>query len=86
MCLVAWDTYLMGHVLMIDHGLGVRSVFIHLDGIDVKNGDYSPRGAPIARVGQTGRATGPHLHWGVSVGSTLVNPEPLIGRDFSGAY
>ena len=80
-CLVAKGTYLMGNVLMIDHGLGVRSVFIHLDSIDVLEGDFIPRGSPVARVGQTGRATGPHLHWGVSVGSTLVNPENLIGRN-----
>lgn len=82
-CLTEKDTYLMGNVLMIDHGLGVRSVFIHLDSIDVKKGDFIARGAPIARVGQTGRATGPHLHWGVSVGSTLINPESLIGRDLT---
>jgi murein DD-endopeptidase MepM/ murein hydrolase activator NlpD len=80
-CLTLKDTYLMGNVLMIDHGLGVRSIFIHLDSIDVEQGDFIPRGSRIARVGQTGRATGPHLHWGVSVGSILINPPPLIIRN-----
>jgi murein DD-endopeptidase MepM/ murein hydrolase activator NlpD len=80
--LVARDLYLMGNTLMIDHGLGVQSVFIHLDSIEVKKGDYIKQGSIIAHVGKTGRATGPHLHWGVSVGNVLVDPARLLKKSF----
>ena len=80
--LVAADTFLMGNVLMIDHGLGVSSIFIHLDSVAVSEGDLVRQGEVVARVGQTGRATGPHLHWGVSVGSTPVDPLRLIGKKY----
>jgi len=78
--LVAEDTFLMGNVLMIDHGLGVTSIFIHLDSVAVEEGDLVRQGEVVARVGQTGRTTGPHLHWGVSVGSTPVDPLRLVGQ------
>jgi len=81
--LVVKDTFLMGNVLMIDHGLGVSSIFIHLDSVEVQEGDLVRQGEIVARVGQTGRATGPHLHWGVSVGSTPVDPQRLISREFT---
>ena len=70
----------MGNVLMIDHGLGVTSIFIHLDSVAVAEGDLVRQGEVVARVGQTGRTTGPHLHWGVSVGSTPVDPLRLVGQ------
>ena len=81
--LVAEDTFLMGNVLMIDHGLGVSSIFIHLDSVAVQEGDLVRQGEIVARVGQTGRATGPHLHWGVSVGSTPVDPLRLVSKTFA---
>lgn len=81
--LVAENTFLMGNVLMIDHGLGVSSIFIHLDSVTVSEGDLVRQGEVVARVGQTGRATGPHLHWGVSVGSTPIDPLRLVGKTFS---
>jgi murein DD-endopeptidase MepM/ murein hydrolase activator NlpD len=68
---------------MIDHGLGVSSIFIHLDSVEVQEGDLVRQGEIVARVGQTGRATGPHLHWGVSVGSIPVDPLRLISREFT---
>jgi murein DD-endopeptidase MepM/ murein hydrolase activator NlpD len=74
--------YLMGNTLMIDHGLGVQSIFIHLDSINVKKGDYIKQGSVIAHVGKTGRATGPHLHWGVSVGTVPVDPMRLTKTRF----
>jgi murein DD-endopeptidase MepM/ murein hydrolase activator NlpD len=80
--LVALDMFLMGNALIIDHGLGVQSAFIHLDRILVREGARVVQGQTVARVGQTGRATGPHLHWGVSVETTLVDPERLVGRRF----
>jgi hypothetical protein len=76
--LAAENLYLMGNTLMIDHGLGVQSIFIHLNRILVKEGDAVKQGAVIGRVGKTGRATGPHLHWGVSVGTIPVDPARLF--------
>ena len=72
----------MGKTLIIDHGLGVTSIFIHLDAITANTGDLVRQGERIARVGKTGRATGPHLHWGVSAGLTPLDPLRLINRQF----
>lgn len=55
---------LEGHLLMIDHGHGLNSAFLHLSRIDVKVGDAVAQGQRIGAIGATGRATGPHLHWG----------------------
>ena len=79
--LVAKDMYLMGNTLMIDHGLGLVSIFIHLDRISAGEGDRVEQGKIVARVGQTGRATGPHLHWGISVGSTSIDPARLLNKE-----
>jgi hypothetical protein len=76
--LAARDMYLMGNTLIIDHGLGVQSIFMHLNRILVKEGDVVKQGAVIGRVGKTGRATGPHLHWGVTVGTIPVDPARLL--------
>ena len=80
--LVDSGMFLMGKTLMIDHGLGVTSIFIHLNAITVNTGDLVRQGELIARVGKTGRATGPHLHWGVSAGRTALDPLRLINRQF----
>jgi murein DD-endopeptidase MepM/ murein hydrolase activator NlpD len=78
--LAARGMYLMGNTLMIDHGLGVISIFIHLDSISAREGDRVEQGKVVARVGQTGRATGPHLHWGINVGSTSIDPARLLNK------
>jgi murein DD-endopeptidase MepM/ murein hydrolase activator NlpD len=80
--LAAPDLFLMGNTLMVDHGLGVRSTFIHLDRILVQAGERVSQGQAIATVGSTGRATGPHLHWSVSIGTILVDPGRLPHRRF----
>jgi len=80
--LVDLDMFLMGKTLMIDHGLGVTSIFIHLNTITVKTGDLVRQGELIAKVGKTGRVTGPHLHWGISAGRTPLDPLRLIDRQF----
>lgn len=70
--------YFAGKTLMLDHGLGVQTVYIHLSEIGVAEGEVVRRGQTIGKVGQSGRATGPHLHWGISVGETRVDPEILV--------
>lgn len=79
--LAAKDMYLMGNTLMIDHGLGLVSIFIHLDSISAVEGVSVARGDIVARVGSTGRATGPHLHWGISVGPTSIDPMRLLKKE-----
>lgn len=60
------DLYFSGLTVMIDHGAGVASTFLHLDRIDVDIGQAVRRGQPIGTVGSTGRSTGPHLDWRVN--------------------
>ncbi len=66
--------YLTGGTLLIDHGHGVSSNFLHLSRIDVRTGDRVEQGQIIATVGATGRATGPHLHWGMNWFDVRVDP------------
>lgn len=65
---------LMGHTVIIDHGLGVFSAYFHLDTALVRRGDIVRAGQELARVGRTGLATGPHLHYGVYVNGRDVDP------------
>jgi murein DD-endopeptidase MepM/ murein hydrolase activator NlpD len=67
-----------GNTLFLDHGCGLVSNFMHLSGFNKSVGDYVERGEVIGFVGQTGLATGPHLHWGVSLGTIRLDPLPLI--------
>jgi murein DD-endopeptidase MepM/ murein hydrolase activator NlpD len=69
-----------GNAVGIDHGHGVVSVLLHLSQIDVHEGDVVHAGDRIGRVGSTGIATGPHLHWGFCVGGIAVDPEPWLRR------
>ena len=74
------DLYLTGGTLLIDHGHGVSSNFLHLSRIDVKVGDRVAQGQVIGAVGATGRATGPHLHWGMSWFDVRVDPLLVLER------
>ena len=78
--LVAPDFYLTGGTLLIDHGHGISSNFLHLSRIDVKVGDRVEQGQPVAAVGATGRATGPHLHWGMSWFDVRIDPLLVLER------
>lgn len=69
---------LEGNLVMIDHGQGLVSAFLHLSRIDVKAGDTIAQGQLIGTVGRTGRATGPHLHWGVSWRDVRIDPARLL--------
>lgn len=66
--------YLTGGTVVLDHGHGVSSSFLHLSRIDVHVGDRIAQGQVIGAVGATGRATGPHLHWGMNWFETRVDP------------
>ncbi len=70
---------LEGNLLMVDHGLGVNSAFLHLSKINVKVGDHLKQGQLMGYSGQTGRATGPHLHWGMKWNDERIDPMSLTG-------
>lgn len=70
---------LEGNLLMIDHGMDLNSAFLHLSRIDVKLGDVVRQGQRIGAIGMTGRATGPHLHWGMKWHEERIDPQPLVG-------
>lgn len=72
------DMYYSGGTLIIDHGMGISSTFIHLDKIHVKKGDMIQQGQLIADVGATGRVTGPHLDWRVNWFNTRLDPALLF--------
>ncbi|WP_246191917.1 M23 family metallopeptidase [Pseudoxanthomonas sangjuensis] len=74
------DLYLTGGTLLIDHGFGVSSNFLHLSRLDVKVGDRVEQGQVIGAVGATGRATGPHLHWGMNWFDVRIDPLLVLER------
>lgn len=72
---VAYDQmYYSGRTVLIDHGMGVNTVYIHLNKILVKVGQKVDRGTVIGTVGTSGRSTGPHLHWGLSLHLLPLDP------------
>jgi len=78
------EFYFNGHSVVIDHGMGLFSMYFHLLDVAVKPNEAVARGAVIGRVGQSGRATGPHLHWGARLGGARIDPFALltdIGND-----
>lgn len=72
--------YLTGGTVVLDHGHGISSNFLHLSRIDVKPGDAVRQGEVIGAVGATGRATGPHLHWGMSWFDVRIDPLLVLER------
>ena len=76
--LVHEDMYFSGGTLIIDHGHGISSTFIHLAKVLVQKGDEVKQGQPIAEVGATGRATGPHLDWRINWFEQRLDPQLLI--------
>ncbi|MCD0504365.1 M23 family metallopeptidase [Bordetella petrii] len=73
------DYFFNGKTVFVDHGQGFISMFCHLSAIDVKVGDELARGGVVGKVGSTGRATGPHLHWNISLNDARVDPAIFIG-------
>ncbi|HEY7773392.1 MAG TPA: M23 family metallopeptidase [Marinagarivorans sp.] len=72
------DLYYSGGTLIVDHGLGISSTFIHLSKIEVALGDVVQQGDLIARIGSTGRSTGPHLDWRMNWFSERIDPQLLF--------
>ncbi len=72
------DYFFPGRLVVLDHGLGLYTLYFHLDESTVLEGERVDRGQSIGTVGATGRATGPHLHFGVQVGGARVDPATLL--------
>ncbi len=72
------DMVLTGGTLLIDHGHGISSSYLHLSRVDVSTGQRVEAGQTIGAVGATGRASGPHLHWGLNWFETRLDPALLI--------
>lgn len=70
---------LEGYLLIVDHGMGLSSAFLHCQRLDVRAGDRVVQGQVLGAVGKTGRATGPHLHWGMTWRDARIDPGKLAG-------
>jgi murein DD-endopeptidase MepM/ murein hydrolase activator NlpD len=75
------DFFFSGNMIYIDHGQGIISLYAHLSEISVKPGDVINQGDVIGKVGQTGRVTGPHLHFAIFANQTLIDPIFMLPRN-----
>jgi murein DD-endopeptidase MepM/ murein hydrolase activator NlpD len=76
--LAAADLYYSGNTVIVDHGLGLSSTLIHMSRMSVAVGDRVQAGDKLGEVGMTGRATGPHLHWGINWLDQRLDPQLLL--------
>jgi hypothetical protein len=72
------EFFFAGRCVVLDHGLGLYTLYFHLDRVDAAEGALVDRGDAIGVVGATGRATGPHLHWGAQLGGARIDPRALL--------
>jgi murein DD-endopeptidase MepM/ murein hydrolase activator NlpD len=72
------DFFFAGRLVVLDHGLGLYTLYFHLDGVAVVEGQMVERGQTVGTVGTTGRSTGPHLHFAAQLGPARVNPAELF--------
>lgn len=75
------DYFFNGRTVILDHGHGLTTLYCHMDSIDVELGEKVQAGEPIGTIGSTGRVTGPHLHWSVSLNNARINPFLLMTAD-----
>lgn len=75
------DYYYNGKFVLIDHGVGLSSIYLHMNQIAVEAGNYVKTGSKIGEVGTTGRSSGNHLHWGVNWYKNRINPQSLLKLD-----
>jgi murein DD-endopeptidase MepM/ murein hydrolase activator NlpD len=75
------DFFFPGRLVAVDHGLGLYTLYFHLDSVAVTDGELVDRGQRLGTVGATGRATGPHLHFGVQLGGSRIDPAALLSLD-----
>jgi murein DD-endopeptidase MepM/ murein hydrolase activator NlpD len=73
------EFFFHGRLVVLDHGLGLYTLYFHLDSVAVKDDERVERGQTLGTVGASGRATGPHLHFAVQLGAARVDPEALLG-------
>jgi murein DD-endopeptidase MepM/ murein hydrolase activator NlpD len=72
--------FFSGNTIFLDHGQGMITMYGHLSSLAVQEGQTVNSGQLIGRTGKTGRATGPHLHWAVSLNNTMVDPMLFVTR------
>jgi murein DD-endopeptidase MepM/ murein hydrolase activator NlpD len=75
------DYFFNGNTVFIDHGEGLITMFCHMDSISVEVGQNVARGEVVGTVGMTGRVTGPHLHWTISLNNNRVDPGLFLSRE-----
>jgi hypothetical protein len=74
------EYFFNGNTVFVDHGRGMISMYCHLSAIDVVPGQHVAAGSTLGKVGMTGRVTGPHLHWGLSLNRAWVDPELFVAN------
>ncbi len=77
---LAEELYYSGNTVVMDHGFGIYTLYAHLSEIEVKPGEAVRAGSEIGKVGATGRVTGPHLHWGLTIEHARVNGMGIVQR------
>ncbi len=73
-----WNNFGYGNIVVIDHGTGKQSLYAHLSSVDVACGEHLEQGHPIGKIGSTGNATGPQLHFEIIVDNKQVSPHPYL--------
>jgi len=80
--LIEKNMFFTGKTVIMDHGMGLISIFAHLSKIEVTENQILEKGDKIGQIGMTGRATGPHLHWGMYLENESVDPMSVVESSF----